>query len=86
MIQRCTNPNYSDWDYYGGRGITVCQHWTVFGNFLADMGPRASDLSLDRINNEGNYEPGNCRWATRIQQRQNRRDSAKESHAASQCV
>lgn len=78
MVKRCTNPRSWAWKYYGGRGITVCARWLDFANFLADMGERPAGLTLDRINNDGNYEPGNGRWATRLEQRHNRR----ESHAA----
>lgn len=75
MKDRCYNPRHKFFKNYGGRGITVCDRWREnFRAFLADMGrkPRP-ELSLDRINNEGNYEPGNCRWATRGQQACNRR-------------
>lgn len=68
MIQRCTSPNYKFYARYGGRGIKVCERWRDFRNFLADMGERPHGLTLDRINNGGNYEPGNVRWATRRQQ------------------
>lgn len=58
MIKRCTNPQYIDWHRYGGRGITVCPEWRDFRNFLKDMGIRPAGKTLDRINNDGNYEPG----------------------------
>ncbi len=65
MKNRCNNPKDPSFYRYGGRGISVCDRWLTFENFLADMGNRPSKrYSLDRINNDGNYEPGNCRWAT----------------------
>lgn len=74
MITRCTNPRQPAYKNYGGRGITVCERWrNSFAEFFTDMGPRPEGLSLDRINNDGNYEPGNCRWATRREQRLNSR-------------
>lgn len=73
MIARCRKPSHGRYKYYGGRGIKVCDRWLKFENFLADMGERPGDLTLDRINNDGNYEPGNCRWAHHIDQIANRR-------------
>lgn len=75
MRARCGNPKRPDYKNYGGRGITVCDRWRgSFPNFYADMGPKPSPVhSIDRINNDGNYDPDNCRWATRSQQRRNSR-------------
>jgi hypothetical protein len=74
MRQRCENPNHTKYLYYGGRGISVCERWQKFENFLMDMGPKPKGLTLDRHpNNDGNYEPGNCRWATWSEQMKNRR-------------
>jgi hypothetical protein len=74
MIQRCTNRDCKAWGAYGGRGISVCEQWRTFENFLADVGGRPSRAySLDRINNDGNYEPGNVRWALKLTQARNTR-------------
>ncbi len=68
MMERCTNPKNKRYARYGGRGIAVCERWSDFAAFLADMGEKPVSLTLDRINNDGNYEPDNCRWATSKQQ------------------
>ncbi len=74
MMDRCTNPKSKDWKNYGGRGIRVCLRWLEsVENFLADMGERPANTSIDRIDVNGNYEPGNCRWATKQEQEANKR-------------
>lgn len=78
MRVRCENPNHIAYDRYGGAGITVCERWKDYSNFLADMGRRPSlDYTLDRIDNGKGYEPGNCRWADRKTQILNSRTSRK---------
>lgn len=78
MRQRCANPKAAGYAYYGGRGVRVCERWAVFENFLSDMGRKPSEEhSLDRINPNGNYEPGNCRWTTIEVQAGNKRNSRR---------
>jgi hypothetical protein len=77
MIERCKNPGHIAFKYYGGRGIKVCKRWQTFANFLADMGLRPPGHSIERINNDGDYKPSNCKWATAKEQAQNRRNRKK---------
>ena len=78
MKQRCQNPKYHQFKYYGGRGIKVCDRWQDFANFLADMGGRPEGKTLDRVDNNKDYNPENCRWATSKEQIQNRRDQKNQ--------
>lgn len=76
MIARCGNKNRPDYKNYGGRGISVCKRWRDFSNFLQDMGEKPPNLSIERNDNNGNYELSNCRWATSSEQRRNQRPRA----------
>lgn len=75
MIQRCTNTKNPKYPRYGGRGIRVCQKWLQFAGFFEDMGPCPDGCTIDRKNNDGNYEPGNCRWATQKEQARNKHNN-----------
>ena len=78
MKDRCSNPHNEKYEFYGGRGITYCERWTDFNNFLEDMGDKPTPQhTIDRIDVEGNYEPGNCRWATWSEQAVNKRPKKK---------
>lgn len=75
MKDRCSNPNNKNYKYYGGRGIKVCDRWVnSFENFYEDMGDKPKGLVIDRINNDGNYEPNNCRWVTITENNRNKSD------------
>lgn len=74
MRQRCNDKAQDNYEYYGGRGIKVCERWNSYTNFLSDMGKKPSpEYELDRIDCDGDYEPNNCRWVTRVEQARNKR-------------
>jgi hypothetical protein len=81
MMKRCHDPRNKAWEHYGKRGITVCQSWRDIRNFIADMGPSYQEgLQIDRIDTNGDYEPPNCRWATRKEQGRNKRNNVILEH------
>lgn len=87
MIQRCTNPNHKYWEDYGGRGITICEEWLEFTNFLKDMKERPPGCTIERRENEEGYSPENCYWATRRQQARNMRKNRLETYdGKTQCI
>lgn len=87
MIQRCTNPDYAYAHDYSARGITVCERWRSFENFLSDMGERPEGMTLERKDNDLGYSRENCIWATRAQQNRNRRNSRLLTfNGKTQCV
>lgn len=76
MIQRCTNPKHASYKNYGARGVSVCEEWLgSFEQFFADMGSRPEGHSIERIDSDKNYEPGNCKWSSRIEQQNNKRNN-----------
>lgn len=84
MRERCSNPNHNRYRYYGGRGIRVCDRWQSFAAFLADMGEKPAGTSIDRVDLDGDYEPGNCHWATATEQARNKSNAKLEPHEPAQ--
>lgn len=75
MKSRCSNPNFDSYKWYGGRGIKVCEKWKSYAEFLADMGDAPEGMTIDRLDGDKDYEPGNCRWSTWTEQQNNRRNN-----------
>lgn len=87
MRSRCQNTDDKDYKNYGARGISVCLRWEEFAAFVADMGVRPLDATIDRIDVNGNYEPSNCRWATAVEQSRNKRQNVMVSfNGKTQCI
>ena len=87
MTQRCTNPNFRQYKDYGGSGISICERWRKFVNFLEDMGEKPKGLTLEKTNNKKGYCKENCRWATRKEQQRNRRNNRIETYnGKTQCL
>lgn len=82
MIERCTNPANASWKHYGARGVTVCERWLDLLAFVADMGLRPDGQTIDRMDNAKGYEPGNCRWAPKLEQQRNKGNVRLSPHLA----